>query len=104
MAEYNIKYKTGDEIYISGKVERAEVINGKVFYKIKECEEIIPQEIVYPKTTKASIDIVMEDCHEIKGLEDELIKLNELYEKARSILEELACKEVKVAVKPVVSQ
>ena len=45
MADYNIKFKTDDEIYVAGRVERVELIYGKVFYKIKECEELIPQEM-----------------------------------------------------------
>ena len=34
MAKYDIRYKTGDEIFVSGRVEKAEIINGRVFYKL----------------------------------------------------------------------
>ena len=40
MVNYEIKYKTGDQIFVSGKIQKAEVINGDVYYKIAEVEEL----------------------------------------------------------------
>lgn len=104
MAEYDIKYKTGDEIFVSGKIQKAEVINGKVYYKIAEAKELIPQDRAFPKKVQAKVNIVRGDFSELDDLENKINNLNEACEKARSIIADLAEKEISVSVKPEILQ
>lgn len=98
MSKVFVEYNTGDEIYVRGRIESAEVIEGKVFYKIQQSTELIPQDIIEGVALKnAKIVISGVDCGE---LEEKLKELEESAEKARSIMEDLAKKEFEVKVKP----
>ena len=73
VANYDIKYKTGDEIYIAGKIERAEVINSKVYYKIAEADELIPQHLLLSRKELEIQNIIRETVNnEIRRFTDEL--------------------------------
>ena len=37
------KFDTRDNVWIVGTIESAQTINGKIYYKIEECEELIPE-------------------------------------------------------------
>ena len=50
------------------------------------------------------MNIAKGDFSEIERLEDKIVELNSLCEKARAIMEDLACKEIEVSVKPSILQ
>lgn len=102
MANYNVKYKIGDEIYVRGTVERIEIINHQINYKICECEELIPQDIAFPKMENATVNLIKGDFSALEDLENKINDLNLMCEQARTIIDDLACKEIIISVKPVV--
>lgn len=48
MAWYDIRFKKGDEAYVQATILYAQVINDKVYYKVRETEDIIPQDKLVP--------------------------------------------------------
>ena len=57
LRDKNNSDKTGDQIFVSGKIQKAEVINEKVYYKIAEAKELIPQERTFPKKVQAQVTL-----------------------------------------------
>lgn len=39
-------YDTGDEVYVRVKIEKAEVFNGRIAYKVQGVTELLPHEMI----------------------------------------------------------
>ena len=73
-------------------------------FKIAEAKELIPQDRAFPKKVLAQVNIVRGDYSELEDLESRINSLNEACEKARSMMANLAEKEISVSVKPEILQ
>lgn len=69
------KYDTGDKVWVKGTVDNAMNKDGKVYYKIRECEELIPEDICTSgsislnlKTDAPNIDRAIEKIQHMRGL------------------------------------
>lgn len=74
MTEYQILYEQGDIAYVKATILYAEIHNGKVYYKVKEAEEIIPQEKLVARPEPMSRDeIQMKTLEKVNEAVSELI-------------------------------
>ena len=44
-----VKYKTDDVIFVRGTIDYTIIIRGKVYYKIRECDELIPEDKIFAR-------------------------------------------------------
>lgn len=99
-----LKYAIGDKVLVSATILSARVIgtpgNEKVVYFTDEYRVPIPEEYIvgYKNTNKVYVDVELQR-EEFDRLKDEAEELNNLLERARSIMNDLAHKNVDINVK-----
>lgn len=57
MSEYDVKYKIGDEVSVKGRISHVEIYKDKVYYKLRETNDLIPQDIIFSDKTEKLIDL-----------------------------------------------
>ena len=99
------KFNTGDLVYAPVKIDKAEIHDGKIWYtvlypsdrvaipRILE-EELIKSEVI---TQKAYVNIELKK-EELNSLREEVDELNAVLERAKSIISDLAHREINVDV------
>lgn len=76
------KYNRGDKIWLQGTIENATDIKEKIYYKIKECEALIPEDVctngtinMKLKTDIAQMDGVINKAEEFKKILTEAMEI-----------------------------
>ena len=89
------KYNTGDKVLIEATIKKAFQSGDKILYDIAECDTPILEKQI--KNHTAYIDIKLKK-DAIEALATEINELNDILERARSIMDDLAQRDVSVDV------
>ena len=94
------KYDTNDKVWIKGTVDSAMNIKGKIYYKIRECTEAIPEEIC----TREVIDIRLKpDTSEFDQIKNKIKHMDALLTEAMDIAQSIASLQLDLRINAVVN-
>lgn len=94
------RFNTGDTVFIPATITNAIIKDNKVFYRIKESDSIVDEnicrtedQVIHNQTSKISIHVENRELDEtMKKLE----RLGELIKAANSLMDELTSKSVTI--------